>query len=272
MPELPEVETIRRDLDLSVKGLVIREVIIKDPRVIRQDPKTFLSALCGRAIVSVQRRGKALILELNGGFLVVQPMMTGQLVALAPGSKAAAGRDARVVFVLSKNQTLVYNDQRLFGRLEVVGALNEHAHIRALGPEPLEKGFSAGYLAAALAQKRTAVKPLLMDHRLVAGIGNIYAAEALFLAGILPDRRANSLQASEVKALYRAIRAVLARAVKARGTSVRNYRDGEGREGGFQKALKVYGRAGQPCLQCGAVIQKSVQSQRSTFFCGKCQQ
>ncbi|MEI6438526.1 MAG: bifunctional DNA-formamidopyrimidine glycosylase/DNA-(apurinic or apyrimidinic site) lyase [Candidatus Omnitrophota bacterium] len=271
MPELPEVETIRRDLDRLVKGLTIVDTQINDPRVIRQGAKAFMAAVRGKRIVAVGRRGKALILDLGGSFLVVQPMMTGQLVAVPAARKFVPARDARVIFALSKKTTLVYNDQRLFGRLEVVRSLNDHAHIRKLGPEPLTKDFSVAGFVAALGKRRTPVKPLLLDNRLVAGIGNIYASESLFAAGIHPDRRACSLSEVEAKKLFEAIRAVLALAVKLRGTSMRNYRDGKGREGKFQKVIKVYGRDGKPCGRCGAEISRIVQSQRSTFFCGKCQ-
>ncbi|MBF0595469.1 MAG: bifunctional DNA-formamidopyrimidine glycosylase/DNA-(apurinic or apyrimidinic site) lyase [Candidatus Omnitrophica bacterium] len=272
MPELPEVETVCRDLDRMVKGLTICDVKINDPRVIRQDRAAFLKAVGGKKIIAVRRRGKALILDLDGSLLIVQLMMTGQLVVFPLEKKPVLARDARVVFGLSKNTTLVYNDQRLFGRLEVVRALEDHAHVRTLGPEPLGKDFSVERFFLALHARKTPIKPFLLDHRLVAGIGNIYASEILFKAGIRPDRRACDLKKSEVKRLHQAVRSVLAKAVALRGTSMRNYRDGQGQEGKYQKVIKVYGRDGKPCVSCGAMILKKVQSQRSSFFCGKCQQ
>jgi formamidopyrimidine-DNA glycosylase len=271
MPELPEVETIRRDLDRSVRGLTIREIKINDRRVIRQDPGEFLRMVRGRKVLSVSRRGKALVFDLKECLLIVQPMMTGQMVVFPSGTEPVLLKEARVIFALSKNTALVYNDQRLFGRLQAIRSLNDHAHIRTMGPEPLEDGFTVGYLSAALAKRKIPVKPLLLDHRLVAGIGNIYASEALFRAGIRPDRKAGGLSADEVRSLWRAVRSVLTEAVKMRGTSVRNYRDGAGREGKYQKLIKVYGREGKSCGHCGAVVLKLVQSQRSTFFCGACQ-
>lgn len=271
MPELPEVETIRRDLDRSVRGLTILKVQVNDSRVIRQDEAGFRRRVEGRTIRAVSRRGKAVIMDLGEGCLIVQPMMTGQLIAHPAGKVVPRLKETHLVFTLSKGISLVYNDQRLFGRLEAVDTPHAHAHVRGLGPEPLEADFTVEVLARALHGRRRAVKVVLLDSKVVAGIGNIYASEILFRAGIRPARKAASLTRRRVARLHQAVRDVLNEAVRMRGTSMRNYRDGEGREGKYVKIIKVYGREGQPCRVCGAPVRRIVQAQRSTFFCGTCQ-
>ncbi|NTV29953.1 MAG: bifunctional DNA-formamidopyrimidine glycosylase/DNA-(apurinic or apyrimidinic site) lyase, partial [Candidatus Omnitrophica bacterium] len=243
MPELPEVETISRDLDSEIRGLSIREVEVLDARVVRGiSDKEFSRRLAGRKVSGVSRRGKALLIDLGGLFLLVQPMMTGQLiVSNGPESKALA-RATRVVFRLSKGRTLVYNDQRLFGRLTVVAQPDESEHVRSLGPEPLEPDFTADVLKARLKGKNAPVKVVLLDGKCVAGIGNIYASEILFCAGIHPARKAAELGAAELNRLWKATREVLAEAVRLRGTSMRDYRDGHGRKGGYLEVVRVYGR------------------------------
>ena len=271
MPELPEVETIRRDLLREIRGTVFEEIMILDARVIRGiAPDEFVRQLVGRKIRDIGRRGKAILFDLGNACLIVQPMMTGQLVVHLTSSTPGV-EEARIVFRLSKNKTLVYNDQRLFGRLALVGKPDEHSYVRSLGPEPLSAEFTTEILRAQLRQRRSAVKVVLMDGKCVAGIGNIYASEILFSARISPKRRASALKTTEVERLWLAIRGILADAVRLRGTSMRNYRDGRGVEGKYLKIIKVYGREGGPCRNCGSLIKRIVQSQRSTFYCSKCQ-
>ncbi len=272
MPELPEVETIRRDLQQDIKGLTFLEVRVLDARVVRDlAPAEFTRRLAGRKVRGVHRRGKALLIDLGEGFLVVQPMMTGQLIVSPTSDGAALGKAARVVFRLSKNRTLVYNDQRLFGRLTVVSRPEDSGHVRALGPEPLDEDFTVDVLRRQMGGRRTAVKAVLLDGKCVAGIGNIYASEILFCAGISPLRKASELSAGESARLWRAMRRVLAEAVRLRGTSMRNYRDGRGGEGKYFNSVRVYGRDGEPCRACGSALRRIVQAQRSTFYCVKCQ-
>jgi len=271
MPELPEVETIKRDLEKVILQKRIISVQILDRRVIRDiPPENFSKALAGQQIDSILRRGKALVFTLlpSRKMLVVQLMMTGQLVA---SSKAGASRDKRIVFLLSNHKYLLYNDQRKFGQLRIVRDLKEIKYFRILGPEPLAAEFTKEYLTAALGKTGRPIKNVLLDHTVVAGIGNIYASEILFAAGISPQRPANRLNLSEVKRLHAAIPAILKQAIRFRGTSMRNYRDASGKKGNFLARLQVYGRDGNPCRKCRAQIQRKVMAGRSTFFCPGCQ-
>jgi len=271
MPELPEVETIRRDLAKTITGLRIESVFLRDARVVRMPPEEFVRRLEGQLILAVHRRGKALLLELDGLWFVIQLMMTGQVVYVAPGQKAAAVKETKAVFGLSKGATLLYNDQRLFGRLMVVSRLEESGYLKVIGPEPLEPGFTSEVLASQLRGRNVAIKTLLLDHKVVAGIGNIYASEILFRAGISPKRKAKRLKTREITRLHQAIKDVLREAVRMRGTSLRNYRDGRGMPGRYLRVVRVYGRDGQPCLECGEPVKRFVQAQRSTYFCSQCQ-
>jgi formamidopyrimidine-DNA glycosylase len=270
MPELPEVETIRRDLQKTITGLSVQKVVVYDKRVIRQDVREFIRRVEGQVVVSVSRRGKALVINLDEGHLAVQPMMTGQLIVLK-GDRPAIAKETRVVFILSKQKTLVYNDQRLFGRLMWVRSLSDHRHVSRLGPEPLLKEFSLSGFLKALGSRRTVIKTLLLDQHLTAGIGNIYASEILFEAHVSPGKRGCDLSPDEVQRIHAAIRKVLKQAVRMRGTSVRNYRDGSGEEGKYQRIIRVYGRDQEPCPRCRTLIRRTVQAQRSTFFCPQCQ-
>ncbi len=270
MPELPEVETVRRDLEAVIVGLKIDRITVLDPRVIRMPQDTFVRRLTGQKVTRVLRRGKVLLLEMSGRWLLVQLMMTGQLIA-GPRGRLVPSPETRIIFDLSKGSRLFYNDQRLFGRLQVVEDPQDLPHLQNMGPEPLERDFSLAILRKALKSRRVAVKTLLMDHRVIAGIGNIYASEILFRAGISPVRKALDLTASEISRLHKAIRKVLKEAVLLRGTSMRNYRDGRGEEGKYLKIIKVYGRDGEPCRVCGKAIKRIVQAQRSTFYCPGCQ-
>ncbi|MCR4337594.1 MAG: bifunctional DNA-formamidopyrimidine glycosylase/DNA-(apurinic or apyrimidinic site) lyase [Candidatus Omnitrophica bacterium] len=274
MPELPEVETICRDLKKSVVGERIKEVVIFDHRVIRfPKPAEFQSQLRGAWIKGIERRGKALILEMATSrrkrrFLVVQLMMTGQLVCSAQEQKTAL---TRLTFLLCNKDHLHYNDQRLFGRLYLVNDLNEISYFQSLGPEPLAKDFVCSGLQERLQKKSTLIKPLLLQHSFVAGIGNIYASEILFQAHIHPQRVAKTLCSDEIEKLYQAIRNILARAVKRRGTSMNTYRDGYGKRGQFIQEIQVYGRDTKACYRCGTPIERMVMQGRSTFFCRWCQ-
>ena len=271
MPELPEVETIRRDLAKTIIGLRVESVLLRDARVVRMPPKEFVRLLQGRTVRAVHRRGKALLLDLDGLWFVIQLMMTGQVVYVPPEQKVAAVKETKAVFGLSKGGTLLYNDQRLFGRLVVVRKLEDIGHLRTMGPEPLEPGFTTEVLTGQLRGRNVAIKTLLLDHKVVAGIGNIYASEILFRSGIAPKKKAERLNTVEIGRLHQAIRAVLKDAVRMRGTSMRNYRDGRGMPGRYLRVVRVYGRDGEPCFVCGGPVKRVVQAQRSTYFCLNCQ-
>lgn len=271
MPELPEVETITRDLRGILTGASIDDTKILDGRVIRgMSLPAFKNKLKGRVIADISRRGKAIVIsfEKNPERLVVQLMMTGQLIASA---SPAPQKDSRIIFSLSSGGFLHYNDQRLFGRLQIVQDLSELKYFRILGPEPLTGDFNAGWMAAFLPRRKAPIKSVLMDHTFVAGIGNIYASEILFESGIDPRRPACSLKKEEYAVLLGKITGVLRRAIRQRGTSMNNYRDSAGNKGGFMSSIKVYGRENEQCLRCSSQVRKLVQSGRSTFFCEGCQ-
>ena len=266
MPELPEVETICCDLNKQILGQTIQDVRVLDPRVLRQSPQVFKKSLIGQKIEDIYRRGKAIVFQLsNGNMLVVQLMMTGQLVV---GERAHA--HTRVSLELM-DHVVHYHDQRVFGQLRVIKDMQELPYFQRLGPEPLDPAFNLDYVKARLARSRRPIKNMLLDHAFVAGIGNIYASEILFRSKISPLRLSQQLKAKEIGALLIQVHDVLKEAILRRGTSMRNYVDAQGQKGQFNQAIQVYGRAAEPCLVCRKAIVRLVQAGRSTFYCPKCQ-
>lgn len=272
MPELPEVETVSRDLSGSLLGLTIKKVQIIDGRVVREIlPAKFAKTLTEKTIKNISRRGKAIIFTFDRGpFFIVQLMMTGQLVHAAALPKPLL-KETKVIFTLSDGSHLLYNDQRLFGRLTLIENLNDFKHFQLLGPEPFESGFNPDYIKGMFKSKTAAIKKVLLDHGFVAGIGNIYASEILFRCRIDPRRNAKSLSAKEITSLHYEIIQVLQEAIEYRGSSMRNYRDGQGQKGRFNERIKVYARENESCPDCRQKVLRIVQSGRSTFFCDKCQ-
>ncbi len=272
MPELPEVETVKRDLIQYLPGQCIDVVRILDARVIRGiPPKKFAEELKGKTFKDISRRGKAIICKLDDGqHLIVQLMMTGQLVHAASLSKSPL-KETKVIFELSNGSYLNYNDQRLFGRLSLIQKLEDFKHFAILGPEPFDASFNPKFIKESLKRRSVAVKSALMDHTFVAGIGNIYASEILFRSRINPRRRANRLKSDEIKCMHKMTLEVLDEAIRYRGSSMRNYRDGQGQKGQFNQRIKVYAREHEPCVCCHKPIIKIVQGGRSTFFCKNCQ-
>ncbi|HWH37605.1 MAG TPA: bifunctional DNA-formamidopyrimidine glycosylase/DNA-(apurinic or apyrimidinic site) lyase [Candidatus Limnocylindrales bacterium] len=279
MPELPEVETIARELRPLVSGALIRDAWFDWPNQIKHPaPELFVDALRGRRILGVERRAKWLIFELSeSAVLAVQVKMTGQLLVLPAGEP----RDSHVHAVLSfeDGRELRLRDTRKFGRLGVyrrdaagrlLGADDETDLLAQFGPEPLDDGFRARDLRALLGRRRGRLKTLLMNQAFVAGVGNIYADEALWRAQLHPLRSAAGLNAVQARRLYHALREVLSEAVARRGSSVDDYLAPEGR-GEMQHFLNVYGRAGRPCPRCGRPIRRIVINARSTHFCSWCQ-
>lgn len=267
MPELPEVETIARDLSKSLRHKIFSDVRIFDPFVLRQKSHDFIKRIKGKSFLAITRRGKALIIHLSSGeFLIVQLMMTGQLVF--DGIK---DQHTRVNFIFSDGTNLLYNDQRRFGQLRVVGNLGEVKHFALLGPEPLSDEFSVGYFREALSKTGRPIKNVLLDHTVVAGIGNIYACEILFRSRINPQKPACRISLNEANQIRQMIIKVLQEAIAYRGSSMRNYRDGKGQKGLFNERLSVYAREGMNCPRCQRPILRIVQSGRSTFYCGHCQ-
>jgi len=265
MPELPEVETIKEELKKALEGKKIVEVCVHHPLVIRE-PKAeeFKKGLVGATIKRILRKGKVLILELsNGKSLVIHLKMTGQLIY--PGE----GKKSRVSFRLSDSTYLDFNDQRLFAELRLLADWRDLKFIKNLGPEPFELSLEA--FKKMLKDKRTKIKPLLMDQSFICGVGNLYAAEALFRARIHPHRPANSLSEKEKEALFLELNNTLREAIQHKGSSVDDYVRLNGKPGGYVAYHKVYGREGKPCLVCKSPIKKITTAGRGTYFCPKCQ-
>lgn len=272
MPELPEVETIRRDLAASLAGERVRRCEVRLPRLITcPDCDEYCARLRGARIEAVGRRGKYLIFSLDRPWeWVVHLGMTGALLLAEEGSPEP--KHTHIVLRLTRPRVLRYVDPRTFGESAVVPA-GDYGALRGLasmGPEPLERSFTVKALARAL-DTRAKVKPALMDQRRVAGIGNIYADEILFRAGIDPARPADTLDEDELRRLHRAIQRVLREAIRKRGSSVTDYVDASGRPGSFQLSHLVYRREGQPCAACGEPVRRRVIGGRSCHWCPRCQ-
>ncbi len=271
MPELPEVETVRRGLARRLVGRRFAAVTVRQRRLRRPLPPRFAERLVGRRVEAVGRRAKYLLVELDDGqVLLVHLGMSGRL--FIDGATAPGAHD-HVVFVLDDGSRLTYHDARRFGLMALVrrDRLAAHPLLAGLGPEPLAADFTAPVLAAALAGRRTPIKAALLDQRVVAGLGNIYVAEALHRAGISPRRLAGSVGGARAANLLAAIKDVLAEAIAAGGSSLRDYVQATGELGYFQANFRVYDREGRPCPACAAPVRRLVQSGRSTFYCGRCQ-
>lgn len=271
MPELPEVETIKRDLERVIIKKRITEIQINRKNIIKAPGlKKFKSLLLNGRCMRIFRRGKLLILEIKTAdnqkyFLTIHLRMSGQLVF---GRKDPC---SRLSLRLSDNNYLSYKDQRALGELRLVKDWQQLNIVKSMGPEPLDKKFSLPEFTRRLQERKSKIKPLLLDQTFIAGIGNIYAAEALFYSGISPLRRAVTLSKKEIQLLYKNIKKVLQKAIQYRGSSFSDYRDGRGRRGNFAQHFSVYGRAGRACFRCRGKINRVVLGGRGTYFCAKCQ-
>jgi formamidopyrimidine-DNA glycosylase len=272
VPELPEVEVIRQSLEPRVVGRRIEVARILEPRLTRRrgTPLEVGSVVTGRTVKALRRRGKCFVFDLDGQGLVVRLGMTGQLLWWEAPDRFLPDAHTHAVLQLSGGGILSYRDVRKFGEMFLLPAATADAAL-GLGVEPLDAGFTAGVLQGFCRGSRVRIKPLLLDQRKVAGIGNIYADEALFRAGIRPTRRAASLRRAEIQALWRGIRAVLREAIRHRGSSIADFRDPCGAPGRFAPLHRVYHRHGTPCLICGTSITRIVLGQRGTHFCPTCQ-
>jgi formamidopyrimidine-DNA glycosylase len=265
MPELPEVETIKRELEKAVLGKKITEVCVHNPAVIRQPAvDKFKKGLEGVTFKNILRKAKVLILELSSGkSLVIHLKMTGQLIY--PGN----GKKTRVSFKLSDGKALDFNDQRLFAELRLLDDWHALKFIQRLGPEPFD--LTVDKFKEMLASKKTKIKPLLMDQTFISGVGNLYVAEALFRAKIHPERPAVSLSDKEKENLFKEIKDTLNEAIQHKGSSVDQYLQLSGEAGDYAKYHKVYGREGKPCLVCKTAVKRISLGGRGTYFCPKCQ-
>jgi formamidopyrimidine-DNA glycosylase len=271
MPELPEVETVAADLRPQLIGQRFIGVHVLWLRTVAEPDLPALEArLPGQQVVSVNRRGKYLLIELDSGeALIIHLGMTGRLNIEPDSSPAPMAPHVRAWFELANGVRLIFTDARKFGRLWLVD--DPGRVVGKLGPEPLAWDFTPTMLADRLRGRRVAIKALLLDQAVVAGVGNIYADEALFLAGIHPLRAGASLTDAETGRLHEAIRQVLRAAIGERGTTLRDYRPPYGQEGAYQYHLRVYKQAGQPCPRCGTPILRIRVTQRSAHFCPRCQ-
>ncbi len=270
MPELPEVETTRRGVSPHVLQRKILRIVVREPRLRWPVPESLEEALSGQRFTSVGRRAKYLLFECSRGVLLVHLGMSGSL-RIAPAGETP-GRHAHVDLVFDNGKVLRYTDPRRFGSLlwQPAGA-GEHPLLRDLGPEPLGGNFDGELLYRKSRGRRTAVKPFIMDSRIVVGVGNIYACEALFLAGIHPARACGRVSAARYRRLAEAIRAVLGKAIGAGGTTLRDFSGGDGRPGYFRQQLHVYGRGGEECPHCRGGLRERRLGQRATVFCPACQ-
>ncbi|MGI9116761.1 MAG: bifunctional DNA-formamidopyrimidine glycosylase/DNA-(apurinic or apyrimidinic site) lyase [Gaiellales bacterium] len=270
MPELPEVETVRRRLQPHLEGRRIRRVEVRDARLVgREDPRRVEQRLTGRSIAALDRRGKYLLLRLDDGETLISHLrMTGNWLIPAGDEPP----HVRAVIELDDGAVAMYADARRFGTWDLLSDAAAEAYLAArLGPEPIDAAFDGAVLRAAFKGRQAPVKALLLDQRLVAGIGNIYADEALNAACIHPDRPAGRLTRPQCDRLAEAVRQALEEGIRAQGSSIRDFRSPDGGYGSMQERFRVYGRDGEPCVACGAEIVKTRCAGRGTHVCPVCQ-
>ena len=272
MPELPEVETIRKSLEPHVINATIKSVFIGEKKLRWEvDRDAFNRFVVNQTIVLVNRRGKYLIWGLdNKAHVIFHLGMSGRLGIFENGAELE--KHTHLIFTLFNGKHIRYRDPRRFGFVEVLNSQQSLSdRFQSLGSEPLSESFSSTYLYHKLKKSNRAIKQIIMDNRIVVGIGNIYANEALFYSGILPSRISASLKKDEGNNLVSSLKKVLKSAIKEGGTTLNDYRNADGEPGFFQQKLLVYARAGETCLKCGHIIEKIEIGQRSTFFCQICQ-
>ena len=273
MPELPEVETVRRGLIAPLEGRVLARVRQNRPDLRWPLPANFAKRLTGRRVERLDRRAKFILARLDDGQVWITHLgMSGRML-LSCDATVPPGPHDHIVIETDNGDVVTFNDVRRFGMMDLVpeDALSEHFLLRDLGPEPLGNAFNDAVLSAALTGRKTPIKAALLDQKIVAGLGNIYVCEALYRAGISPKRLARSVAGKRAARLVPAIRDVLDSAIAAGGSSLRDYVQASGELGYFQHNFAVYGREGEPCRNCGKPVKRIVQSGRSTFYCGACQ-
>jgi formamidopyrimidine-DNA glycosylase len=286
VPELPEVETVRRGLAPALEGATIARAQVHRPDLRWPFPDRMAERLTGARVLRLRRRSKYILADLDTGeTLIVHLGMSGRMIVSAGAARVAPGafhhahpapeKHDHVVLDTQAGARITFNDARRFGAMDLAPTATVEAHklLAALGPEPLGNAFHEDHLARAFRGKRTPVKAALLDQRIVAGLGNIYVCEALFRAGISPLRHAGRIARPRVGRLVSEIRDVLTEAIEAGGSSLRDYRQADGDLGYFQHTFRVYGREGQPCQtpECKGIIRRKVQSGRSSFHCPICQ-
>jgi len=269
MPELPEVETTCRGISPHITGKKITEVIVRQPKLRWPIPRGLNKKLAGEIINNVRRRAKYLLLETGKGTLIMHLGMSGSLRILSSSLPAMAHDHFDLVF---NGQCLRLRDPRRFGAvLWTTQPVEQHELIKSLGPEPLSTEFDTDYLFEKSRKRQVNIKNFIMNSHIVVGVGNIYASESLFLAGINPRRKAGAISRKRYEKLVQAIKTVLSRAIREGGTTLQDFSNADGKPGYFAQQLNVYGRPGEACNQCDAPIQQITQGQRSTYYCPRCQ-
>lgn len=298
MPELPEVETIRRDLNKKIINKPIIDILVSAKARVFPNRKKFVELLKNNKIIKTDRVGKLLILVLKDKlFLLIHLKMTGQLIfqwklppplslPLGQGEKIEMiggghsdkeipqilpDRFTRVVLDFGSSGKLFFNDMRRFGYMKIVNADDLKREKTKYGIEPLQPNFTLENFKKVLQNKKTSIKAVLLNQKFIAGVGNIYADESCFLAGVRPDKKASNLTLVETKKLYKAVEKVIKKSIEERGTTFNHYRDSDGKKGNFVKFLKVYGRGGEKCRKCGHILKKAKVAGRGTVFCENCQ-
>ena len=270
MPELPEVETTRRGIEPFINHQTISDIVIRQRKLRWPVPRQLRDKACNRTIQAVERRGKYLLFRLDSGHIIIHLGMSGSLRICS--AEAPVDKHDHVDFVFENDQILRLRDPRKFGAvLWTNDAPEHHPLLSALGPEPLSDAFDGRYLFASTRSRSASIKSVIMNSHIVVGVGNIYACESLFLAGINPKRKAGSLSLARCEKLAAAIKQVLAASITQGGTSLRDFVREDGMPGYYAQQLFVYGRAGEPCKHCGRPIKQIKQQQRSTFYCTHCQ-
>jgi formamidopyrimidine-DNA glycosylase len=269
MPELPEVETSRRGIEPYLVGERIDSIDIRERRLRWPVARDVEARLAGSTVTAVRRRAKYLLLETAGGAAIIHLGMSGSVYIVEQGTPASVHEHFDLN--LASGRALRYRDPRRFGSLHWAADPADHWLLRDLGPEPLNRDFGGDYLWAKSRGRKVAVKPFIMNASIVVGVGNIYASEALFIAGIHPRRAAGRIARQRYEQLAEAIRHVLEKAIEAGGTTLRDFYGGDGEAGYFRHELTVYDRADKPCVRCGAPITSIVLGQRATYYCKHCQ-
>ncbi len=269
MPELPEVETTCRGIAPHAEGNVVKAVVVRQPKLRWEVPES-IQSMVGQSINKVSRRAKYVLLETDIGTAMIHLGMSGSLRVV--DETLVPDKHDHVDIILETGKALRLHDPRRFGAvLWTQEDISDHKLINHLGPEPLTDQFDVKYLVACSVKRSVSVKQFIMDAQVVVGVGNIYASESLFMAGISPKRAAKAVSKKRYELLTQCIKQVLARAIEQGGTTLRDFVQAEGKPGYFKQELNVYGRTGEPCNTCGTLIKQIKQGQRSTFFCGKCQ-
>lgn len=270
MPELPEVETTKRGISPHIVGKKVSQVVVRNPNLRWSVPVELPDLIQGKKLLDISRRAKYLLLKFSNGTVIWHLGMSGNL-RIVSGKQEVKKHD-HVDVVFSQSCILRFNDPRRFGCVLWAGdACEEHVLLKGLGPEPLDEGFDAGYLFACSRRSSKPVKTWIMDGKVVVGVGNIYANEALFAAGIHPNRKANKLSLKQCEVLVAQIKSILNYAINRGGTTLRDFVGGDGKPGYFSQELKVYGRGREPCLSCGKFLTEKVLGQRATVYCTACQ-